>query len=123
QHLSSNYRAEDVENEAATEAIYFRFRNGLDLGSMEERRDPQRDCAGFGPRSLGGPRCVGKNWRDSTAGENAFPLGAVVGGTRRDLPRYCRWPLGPCNCRAAQSSAFDRQSRDSTQRWAAAISR
>jgi hypothetical protein len=45
QHLSSNYRAEDVENEAASEAIYFRFRNGLDLGSMEERRDPQRDCA------------------------------------------------------------------------------
>ena len=50
-------------------------------------------------------------------------LALSLGEREEIFPRHCCRSLDPCDCCAAQSSTFDRQSRDSTQRWAAAVSR
>ncbi len=39
QHLNSNYREEDVEDEAKTEDLLLRCTEGIDVGSLAER-DP-----------------------------------------------------------------------------------
>jgi hypothetical protein len=51
QHLISNYREEDVENEAATEDLLQRGSEGDDVGSMAARRVATQYCSPFRSRS------------------------------------------------------------------------
>lgn len=47
QHLNSNIREKDVDNEAKTENLLFRFAGGIDVGSLAEGRIHERDRPTF----------------------------------------------------------------------------
>ena len=43
QHLNSHYREGDVENETKTKDLLLRITEGIDVGSLAERRIHERD--------------------------------------------------------------------------------
>ena len=85
QHLHSHYREEDVENEAATENLLYRNGQGIDVGSLAERRVSALNCPAFWSSSFGDSGHTLKDRRDTTAAETPFATRVDTGRTRGDL--------------------------------------
>ena len=79
QHLVSNYREGGVADEVSDEDLLYRGRQGLDVGTVAQRRVSQRDWSSFWSQSFIDPEHTGADRRYPTTATSALETGADLG--------------------------------------------